>query len=423
MKLSYLSVVHTLITAAWCLDNSHWVDIWNGSPLLARFTPPDAFITPQGYFRNATIRQTLHLTLATGVLRVKLSNEFGSSPLEITASTAALTANNTAGSDSIDASSLQELTYSGASSIVIPAGGTVLSDPINLSTGTQQHLSVSLYLAKGQIGTNTTSHDVSHTTTWLGFGDQTANQHINGGSSVTHWYYVTEVQGQLPATSSALICIGDSITDGTGSTTNGNDRWVDDLFRRTQVAPATKNIAVLNAGIGGNHLVTSPGQGPSALERIKSIISQPGVRYIAILDGVNDIGHVAKTAAAQDALYDQMVQALEEIIDEVHQAGLPIFGGTLTPSFYDPPSNPDTSNYADPQRAATRNRLNLWIKNEAKFDYVVDYAAALADPGNPDSYKAQYAFTNYIHPNVAGHQAMADAWDLRVFQQFNGTSG
>ncbi|KKO97649.1 GDSL-like Lipase/Acylhydrolase [Trichoderma harzianum] len=373
MKFSYLSVVYTLITTAWCLDNSHWVDIWNESPLLSRFT----FITPQGYFRNATIRQTLHLTLATGVLRVKLSNEFGSSPLEITASTAALTANNTAGSDSVDASSLQELTYSGASSIVIPAGG---------------------------------------------FGDQTANQHINGGSSVTHWYYVTEVQGQLPATSSALICIGDSITDGTGSTTNGNDRWVDDLFRRTQAAPATKNIAVLNAGIGGNHLVTSPGQGPSALERIKSIIAQPGVRLLAILDGVNDIGHVAKTAAAQDALYDQMVQALEEIIDEVHQAGLPIFGGTLTPSFYDPPSNPNTSNYADPQRAATRNRLNLWIKNEAKFDYVVDYAAALADPGNPDSYKAQYAFTNYIHPNVAGHQAMADAWDLRVFQQFNGTS-
>ena len=105
---------------------------------------------------------------------------------------------------------------------------------------------------------------------------------VNRGTSVTHWYYVTEVQGQEPNTYGALICVGDSITDGTGSTMNGNNRWVDDLFRRTQETPDTKNIAVLNAGIGGNHLVTTPGQGPTGLQRIRDIIAQPGVRYVTV---------------------------------------------------------------------------------------------------------------------------------------------
>ena len=422
MKFSALLGVVSFAATTRSAGTVNWVDIWTGSPELARFVPPQAFINPQGYFRNTTIRQTLHLTLATDQLQVKLSNEFGSSPLEITASTAALTEGNTSGSAGIDTSTIHTLTFGGAVTVTIPTGGTVVSDPFNLSTKVGQELTVSLYLATGQIGTNTTSHDVAHTTTWLGMGDQSTNPTITSGTSVTHWYYVTEVQGRLPTTDGALICVGDSITDGTGSTTDANNRWVDDLFVRTQATSATENIAVLNAGIGGNHLVTTPGQGPTALQRIKSIIAQPGVRYVTILDGVNDIGHTATTAAAQDALYTQMVQALEQIITEVHAAGLPIFGATLTPSFVDPPSNPDKSTYANPQRAATRDKLNTWIKYQAQFDYVVDYAAALSGPNNSDQYLPKYAFTNYIHPNVAGHQAMADAWDLSVFQKFaNGT--
>jgi lysophospholipase L1-like esterase len=240
--------------------------------------------------------------------------------------------------------------------------------------------------------------------------------------SVTSWYYVTAVEALLSSEIGALVCVGDSITDGTGSTLNGNNRWVNDLFNRTQANSATRSITVLNAGIGGNHLAAGSGQGPDAVGRIGSIIAQPGVRYVTILDGVNDIRHTAATSAAQDQLYGELVAGLENIIDQVHGAGLPIFGATLTP-FNDPPYSGYSSAYSNPIREATRNRLNNWIRNSAKFDYVVDYAAAVANKTDTNQYQDQYAFTNYIHPNVQGHQVMADAWDLNVFQRFsNGVS-
>lgn len=405
MKLSVLTQLSAFVAAA----SAQWVDIWNASPQVGD--------SPSGSFRNTTIRQTLHLTLATTHLRVKLSNEFGSSPLEITTSSAALTSPNQAGSANIDTSTSHSLSFSGKASVTIAAGGTALSDAFNLTTTVGQELGVSLYLANGQSGANITTHDKSHTSTLFAPGDQTSKAALSGSSSAPHWYFVTEVQGR-EAAASALICVGDSITDGTGSDMNANNRWADDLFVRMQANSATKNIAVLNAGIGGNHLVSTPGTGPSALDRIKGIIAQPGVRYVAILEGVNDIGHSVLTQAGQDDVYNQMVGALQEIIKEVKEAGLAIFGGTLTPSFVDPPYSGTTSNYANPMRAATRNRLNEWIVKEAGFDYVVDYAAAVANKTHPDQYQDRYAFENYIHPSVAGQKAMANAWDLSVFAKF-----
>ena len=416
MKIPTLLCVSAL--AATEVLAQQWTDIWVGSPQLARYFPPAAYTDPKGYFRDTTIRQTLHLTLAAPSIRVKLSNEFGTSPLVITTSSVASTAGDQTGSDGIDTTTLHALTFGGSASVTIPAGGTVVSDTVNLATKASQELTVSLYLATGQTSKPLTDHDVSHTTSWLAKGDQTKSATLTSGTSLSHWYYVTEIQGDLPTTDGALICIGDSITDGTGSTMNGNNRWVDDLFQRTQANAATQNIAVLNAGIGGNHLVTTPGNGPTAVDRISSIIAQPGVKYVTILDGVNDIGHTATTAAAQNALYTQMVSALEQIINTVHAAGLPIFGATLTPSFDDPPYSGAASTYANPQRAATRNKLNQWILTQGKFDYVVDYAAAVGNKSDENQYQTRYAYTNYIHPNVAGHQAMANAWDLSVFAKF-----
>ena len=392
--------------------------------MLSQDTPPQAVGITQntgssnGYFKDATIRQTLHLTLAAEEIRIKLSNEFGTSPLEITASTAALTKDNKAGSADIDTDTLHKLAFKGKASVTIPSGGTVLSDPIKISTKLYQELTVSLYLEKGQVGKATTAHDSALADTWVGSGDQTKAATLQHGNSVTHWYYVTEVQANLPKAEGALVCVGDSITDGTGSDKNGNNRWVDDLFRRMQGNADTKNIAVLNAGIGGNHLVTTPSHGPTAMQRIKGILAQPGVRYVALLDAVNDIGTAADTDAGQDAVYNDLVKALTEIIDEVHKAGLPIFGGTLTPSFDDPSNSGYKSAYSSVKKQETRTKINKWILNSSKFDYIVDYASAVDSKTNPNQFQPQYAFTNYIHPNVAGHKAMADAWDLSVFKKF-----
>lgn len=417
MRVSYVSQICVLVVAA--RATADWVNVWNASPQLSGDLPPALVTNPNGYFRNTTIRQTLHLTPPSNSLRVKFSNEFGTSPLEISASSAALTSLNKAGNADIDAANVHALTFSGKPAVIIPVSSTIVSDAFNLSTGVGQELTVSLYLAKGQAGKNITAHDKSHTSSFFGPGDQTTEATIRDGSSAPHWYYVTEIQGRQLSSASALICVGDSITDGTGSDMNGNNRWTDDLFRRMQNNTGTKDIAVLNAGIGGNHLVTTPGNGPTALQRIQGIIAQPGVRYVAILEGVNDIGHATATDAGQDEVYRAMVKALQEIIEEVHKAGLVVFGGTLTPSFVDPAYSGTTSNYADPKRAATRNKLNQWIQNEAKFDYVVDYATAVSNKTHPDQFQDRYAFGNYIHPNVAGHLAMANAWDLNVFEKFS----
>ena len=154
MKLPFLIWAGALVATVCWSDSlaANWVDIWNGSPVLARFQPPASVTNPNGYFRDTTIRQTLHLTLATDQLRVKLSNEFGTEPLEITTSSAALTMDNKAGSAGIDTNTLHKLTYGGNPSVTIPAGGDVVSDTINLSTNVYQELTISLYLAKGQIG-------------------------------------------------------------------------------------------------------------------------------------------------------------------------------------------------------------------------------------------------------------------------------
>lgn len=162
----------------------------------------------------------------------------------------------TGGSADIDASSVHALTFTGKAAVTIPAGSSIISNAFNLSTAVGQELTVSLYLAKGQTGNNTTAQDKSHASTSLGPGDQTSEATIRNGNSAPHWYYVTEIQGQEPSSASSLICVGDGITDGTGSDMNGNNRWTDDLFRRMQNNLATKDVVVLNAGIGDNHLVT-----------------------------------------------------------------------------------------------------------------------------------------------------------------------
>ena len=240
---------------------------------------------------NATIRQTLFLTAQANQIRLKISNVFGGSNLPITAVTVALPANNTAGIHQIQPKTVAKVTFSGKASISIPNGALAVSDPINFPIKAQQIVTVTMYLATGQTTNSITSHPGSRTTSWWQFGNavDAAQLAITDAAtqSAAHWYFLSSIEAWVTPKQSSFLIVGDSITDGRGSTTNANNRWPDLLLRRLQSDAVTKQISVGNLAAGGNRILAD-GLGPNAFGRIdRDVLAHPGVGYAMIFEGVN----------------------------------------------------------------------------------------------------------------------------------------
>ncbi|KIO27998.1 hypothetical protein M407DRAFT_14808 [Tulasnella calospora MUT 4182] len=384
--------------------------------------PPSPFTQTASVFKNSTIRQTIHTSIGAQQIRIRLSNAFGTTDLPITAATVALTYNNTAGSPAIIPQTLQKLTFSGDSSIIVPNGALAVSDPINFVIKPQQMITISLYLADGQTTNSITSHPGSRTTSYFSFGNyvNAANMTDPSTLNAAHWYLLSAVEAWSPLTSRALAIVGDSITDGRGSTTNKNNRWPDLVLAKMQKSVLTSNIAVLNQAAGGNRILAD-GLGPNAIGRIdRDVLAQSGVKYAMIFEGVNDIGTADTTAAAQQVVGDRVIQAFKQIAARVHALGIPIFAATITPFS----GNSTIQPYSNPQREVTRSRVNNWIRTSGVFDAVVDFDKILRDPSNPTQLNPAYDSGDFLHPNPAGYQAIADAFPLSLFTQFAlGVSG
>lgn len=396
----------------------HWVDTWVSMPQLTETSnlPPAPFTQASSVFQNSTIRQTLHMSIGAKQIRIRLSNAFGTTDLPITAATVALTYNNTAGSPAIIPNTLQKLTFSGNSSIIVPNGSLAVSDALNFEIKPQQMITVSLYLANGQTTNSITSHPGSRTTSWFSFGNYVgaANMTDSSTQNAAHWYLLSAVEAWSPLTTSAFAIVGDSITDGRGSTTDANNRWPDLVLAKMQKSVLTKNIAVLNQAAGGNRILAD-GLGPNAIGRIdRDVLAQSGVKYAMIFEGVNDIGTADTSVASQQVVGDRLIQAFEQIASRVHTFGIPIFAATITPFS----GNSTIQPYSDPQREATRSRVNTWIRTSGVFDAVVDFDKILRDPHNPTQLNPAYNSGDYLHPNGAGYQAVADAFPLSLFTQF-----
>jgi lysophospholipase L1-like esterase len=344
--------------------------------------------------------------------------------------TVALPAPNasSAGSSEIQLDTLQTVTFSGNESILIPDGSLAVSDPLRFPVAPQSELSISIYLANGQQGNSITSHPGSRINIFYSFCDYTRAFNLTDPStqSVAHWYFLSAVEAWTPPQSSAFNIVGDSITDGRGSTTDENNRWPDLLYARMAQDPATSDIAVINEAAGGNCILTDGPTtgclGPNALGRLdRDVLAQSGVKYAMIFEGVNDIGTASTNATAQDEIYNRLIQAYEQMITRVHTFGIPFFGATITP-FMAP--NSTIQPYSQPAYDVTRQRVNAWIRTSGKFDAVFDFDAVVRDRANPQQIAPQYNSGDYLHMNPAGYQAIADSIDLGVFQQFaNGVNG
>lgn len=376
---------------------SHWVASWSASasPVLST---PAALARAHLNFRDQTLREIVHLSLGGPVVRVRLSSAFGPDAVRI-ASAAILTPGGAE----------HPLTFGGSRSITIPPNATVVSDPASAAVAPGSDVAVSLFIPGPARGAGV--HIFSSQTSYLEPGDQTAAPSwpsAGAGAPFDHWAFLAGVDVLAPSGASTIVALGDSITDGVHSTPNANRRWPDVLARRLAAA-GRADLAVVDAGIGGNRLIqdAAPGSGVSALSRFdRDVLAQPGARYVIVLEGINDIGHSPPgSLSAAD-----LIAGLSQLAERAHEMGLKIFAGTLTPC------GGERRGYDNPERERIRQAYNDWIRRSPLLDGVVDFDRATRDPADPLRIKAAYDSGDHLHPNDAGYEAMGEAVDLNLFR-------
>lgn len=377
-----------------------WKAAWASSQML-----PDAVnALPAGALEGATLRQIVRPAITGGQVRVRFSNVFGQSPLRIGGATLARSANN-ATSDIVPAT-LRALRFAGQPGVVIPPGGEWLSDPIAWNGTPFEDLAISVHVLADADGQ--TSHPGSRATSYVARGDAIGAAKLDGATAVDHWYLLSGIEVTSCAAGAGIVVLGDSITDGRGSTTNGNDRWTDFLARRL-----SGSAAVINQGIGGNRVLLD-GLGPNAMARLdRDVLAQPGIGHLIVLEGINDIGTLARrpdaSPADHAALVAQVTGAYAQIIARAKARGIAVHGATILPFMGNEYYSPGPASEAD------RQAINAWIRNSGAFDSVIDLDAVMRDPARPAYLNPAYDIGDGLHPNPAGFQAMAQAVTLSLF--------
>ena len=385
----------------------HWVGTWATAELDRPNTPrPNAPppTTPPFGSADTTLRQIVHVSLGGPLVRIELSNEFGTEPLLIGAVHLALTASKS----DLALLSANALTFSGQASMTIPAGATVVSDPVALTLPADTDLTISLFLPAQTIS-HITMHDAAEQTNYMSPGNVVGAKSLPvGAQTFSHWYFLKSVDVQVPAEDASIVALGDSITDGIASTHDTNQRWPDLLARRLHHNKSTAGLGVLNLGISGNR-VLHDGAGPNALARFDTdVLAQAGVRYLIILESINDIGRATDPKHPSDVVSaEDLIAGLTQLAERAHEHNLKIFGATLTPY--------GGAGYMSPAGEQIRQAVNSFIRTSKCFDGVIDFDRATQDKVNPTAYLPAYDHGDHLHPNDAGMKAMADSIDLKLF--------
>ncbi len=368
-------------------EEDGWVATWGAAQLVAG-TNENPLNPP---LKENTVRQQIRVNIGGDKIRLTLSNEYGDIPAQFEAvHIAHLVA---AGENAIDTSTDTVVTFNGGeTSVEIPAGQTVTSDEISFSFEALDDLAITAKLGKFA-GSSTTSHTGARCHTWIITGDHVADESFVSEETMTSWYFISELDTWAAAGTKALVLFGDSITDGYGTTPNQFERWSDELTRQLQANPDTKNITVINEGIGGNSIFG--GLGTAAKDRFaRDVLNIAGVRYVIVLIGINDIGY------ANDDISDSMIAEYEKMIESCHENGIRIYAGTILPV--------NGNSYYTPQRDEIRNKLNDWFKSSsAKFDGVIDFDLELANPDDPSYLTPEWSNDN-LHPSISGYKRMGE---------------
>lgn len=368
-----------------------WVATWSASQL--RVGADDEPPVP---LSDTTLRQKAYVSIGGSVLRVQLSNEFGDGPVTLKALRLA-----PAGlGPEIDAASSVALSFAGADGVTIPQGGACYSDPVAFELVEQSSVATSIHF--GSVPRALTGHPGSRTTSYVAAGDLTAAARLLDAARVERWYYLSRIEVRAPTSPGLVVTVGDSITDGRGSTTDSNDRWPDVLSRRLRAHAATRAVAVVNAGIGGNAVV-SGGLGETTQARFRrDVLEQPGVRWVIVLAGVNDIG-----AALNPRVADALIAAYDSMVHDARESGAALYGSPILPF--------DGHGYFTPAHEQIRRTVNDWIRTSGRFDAVLDFDRVVADPDRPSRLLPAYDSGDGLHLSAAGYRALGEHVDVALF--------
>jgi len=384
-----------------------WVASWGASQQIPE--PQNAM--PTDDLRDATVRQIFHLSVGGAMVRVHVSNAFGTEALHFTSVHIARPVSPA--SSAIDPATDRALTFAGSDDVTVPPGAEFVSDALNYSVVALSDLSVTFHLDSPPA--TQTGHPGSRATSYFVHGNSVAAPNLQDGKHVDHWYQVSEIDVLAPPRAASIVALGDSITDGHAATTNGNDRWTDVLAQRLQASSTTRSIGVSNQGIGGNHMLTD-GLGQNALARFdRDVLAPAGVRWVILFEGINDLGGLARngevTPQQHAALVKRVISSYEQVIFRAHAHGLQVFGATVTPDvgsdYYHP----------GPLSEADRQAVNAWIRAAGHFDAVIDFDKVVRDPQHPDRLLPAFDCGDHLHPSPAGYRAMGEAVPLRLFTQ------
>lgn len=342
-------------------------------------------------FTNNSIRQIVHISASGEKVRVKFTNKFGESNLEILSANIADSVSQ--GSGEIDLDTLTPLTFEGKESVIIPPGAEMYSDTFSYNLKALSEVAISLYF--GSMPIQLTGHSHSQTCSFLEEGNKINIQKFSRDIRVTHWYVLSTVEVSSNPRKNAVICFGDSITDGHGSTNDIQGRWTDYFSEKLHSNPETSDVGVANKGIRGEKVTTD------GLNRYDyDVLSIKGATYIIVLFGVNDINSL-------NATFDQVITAYKKLIKKAHRNNILIYGATILPYGRNSPWTEE--------REQIRQQVNNWIRNtkpeDGGYDSFIDFDKVMKDPNEEKNLLIEYDSGDGIHPNSVGYKNMASAFD------------
>jgi lysophospholipase L1-like esterase len=353
---------------------------------------------------NTTLRMIVRPSIGGDSVRIRLENTFGTEPVKIGAAAVALRARL---SGLVPGSSVP-LRFGGESSVTIPAGGKIISDEAKLKVEAMQDLAIDLYLPGEKVPL--TTHNGALTTSYRtadGSGNHIGESETTNSPfamTITSMYFVSSVEVQTSSAQGAIVAFGDSITDGTCSTLDANDRW-EDMLRLRLLLDRGPGWAVVNEGIGGNTVTRKgldpPAASPTGMERLdRDVLEHRGVTHVVVFEATNDIRRGASAEA--------VIAGLQDIVNRVHAAKLKAIGVTVIPR--------DGSMGWTPAMNMVRSAVNDWIRHSARFDAVIDFDKIAADPQHPDTMLPAYNCGDSVHPNPFGYSTLGRSIDLKIFK-------
>ena len=370
--------------------------------------------------KDQSMRMIVRPTIWGSQIRIHFSNAFGAHPVvldDLYAGVQSAAATLVRGSN-------QPLTFRGRRDVTLPAGGDAWSDPVDLPKAMMQgtewlqgrKLAVSFHIV-GESGP-LTWHAKGMQTSYLSLPGTGSHGAEDGETafpdSINSWFLIDAVDTKVPATTALVVCLGDSITDGTNSTMNGDDRWPDQLQRRFD-ATYPNRVAVVDEGIGSNRILSPSdypgpdvfGGGPAALDRMtRDVVGLSGVKAVIWFEGINDLSHSESA--------DDVIAGLRRGVALLRAKipGVRVIGATITPAIG------AKGNAGTDDEDRRRRQVNDFIRTGGLYDGVIDFEKAVMDPAT-GGLRADMAFGtttggpgDRLHPNRAGYLAMSQAADL-----------